>query len=112
MTAKNTNITVELPSGAKVTGKIGEVRDILVSLGYDSARYLKTADVYYSDSRGEYVRLVDMNTMHLRNAILKLYSEWIETLRKLDNKKLIRAISSGLPDEILPMLNELATRKD
>ena len=65
------DITVTLPSGTRITGRVEEVRKTLKSLGLDPTRFLHSSGFYYSESRREYIAITEMNTTHLRNALLK-----------------------------------------
>lgn len=111
MAVEKNDVNVRLPNGSVITGKAEAVRATLNGLGYDANNYLNERGFYYSDSRGEYISITSMNTTHLRNAILKAYVEWLETLKSLNNKELFRNLVLG-PIHLTPLINELINRKD
>ena len=82
---------ITLPNGVKINGKAEDISEILSKMGIELDETL----YYYSDSRMEYVRITDMVTMHLRNAILKIYANWVARLR-----------DSATPREMVALMKE------
>lgn len=111
MATGKSEITVKLPNGATLAGRVENVRKMLKDLGYEPNTFLNKSGYYYSNSRREYILISGMNTVHLRNAIGVLYTEWLQSLKTMTNKEMVRALSSG-PENLLPLVEELFKRKD
>jgi hypothetical protein len=102
-------IKVTLLNGMVLEGTSSQVNETLKKLGYESAPIY-----YYSASKGAWVLIKDMNTTHLKNAILKYYTDWVKELHSTTNpQKLIAKILDGIPDPTFQnMLKEYATREE
>lgn len=66
---------------------------------------------YRSESKG-LVLIKEMQSLHLRNAILKFYKEWLDELYKLpEPKDVVKAILDGINDPTwIAMVEELSKR--
>jgi len=64
-----------LPNGLTLEGTAQQVISVASQLGYK----ISSKDFYTSSTHGA-MYIKDMNTTHLRNAILKQYREWVATL--------------------------------
>lgn len=65
---------------------------------------------YKSESKG-LVAIKEMNEYHLRNAIAKIYREWVDTLNKLELESFLSYLTLGPTDEtFLAMVGELYNR--
>lgn len=67
---------------------------------------------YRSDSKG-LVLIKEMQSLHLRNAILKIYKEWIDSLYVLpEPKDVVNKILEGITDKTwIAMVEELNKRE-
>lgn len=95
MTAKKTadkSVRTVLPNGTVIEGSVDDV-----------ARLLKAAEVsseippgfYFSASKG-LVKVSDMHLDHVKNALFRRYTLWIESLRDItDTNLLIVALQEG-----------------
>lgn len=101
---------IKLPNGLVLTGTPAQVADaaklLNITLYGDSANY-------FSTSKG-LIPIKSMNSIHLRNAILKIYSEWVDALHaQADPKTVVNLIVEGITDRTwLAMVKELSTRKE
>ena len=110
-------ITITLPDGTEIKGTPNNVRKMgyfdknsNISLLDDNS--LAKLGYYRSDSKG-ILEIKLMNTLHIRNAILKIYREWIECVaREEDICEVIRYIGDG-PDSIISytLYDELCRRE-
>lgn len=68
---------------------------------------------YRSESKG-LVLISEMQSIHLRNAILKRYTEWVDSLHKIaEPKEVVKAILDGPNDETWhAMVIELSKREE
>lgn len=68
---------------------------------------------YRSESKG-LVLISEMQSIHLRNAILKRYSDWVDSLHKIaEPKQVVEAILNGPKDETwTAMVVELSKREE
>lgn len=77
-------------NGHEIEGTATELSDLL--------KLLETTgpdNLYYSESRNTFVKISDMNGIHARNALLKIYRDWAASLSALDNTGLFNALKSG-----------------
>lgn len=89
-------IKITLPNGMTIEGTAEQLKEILPKLGFDSI--LGTREYYFSASSGA-VRIADMETRHLMNAIKKYYREWAASLSAIkDPRKLVATIQDGITD--------------
>ena len=67
---------------------------------------------YISSSRG-IIPIKEMQSTHLRNAILKIHKEWLENLYKIsDPIRFCREFITGCSDKTyIALVEELATRR-
>jgi len=109
--------TITLPNGVVLIGDEEEVRKVATGSGYVAegklARMPHRHGMYFSESRNEYIPVHEMNTIHLRNAILRYYADWVNGMHKIDDPQiLIQRMQQGIEDETWNELAlELATRK-
>ena len=99
---------ITLPTGAVVEGTPEQVTEILNFLNATPNPTL----YYKSESRG-YILIKEMDTNHLRNAILKQVKEWTSYLYTLtDPREVVEEIVSGIENATFSaMLKELNTRE-
>jgi hypothetical protein len=102
---------VTLSNGVTIEGDQLQVKELLTQLGY--ANTLGTKQVYFSATKGP-ILIKDMETTHLRNAILKYYQEWVNELHKVKNpKEIVNKILDGITNETWQaMLTEYSRRKE
>ena len=63
---------------------------------------------YLSESKGV-VEIASMNEVHIRNAMCKIYREWVEGLNKLEPAEFLKQLQFGLTDDtFLAMAVQLA----
>jgi hypothetical protein len=100
-----------LPNGMTIEGTPEQVSMALRALGYEK---LIPEDYYFSESKQEYLKITEMNTAHLKNAILKYAMKWLEELRDVDNPSTVAtSLRAGITNKtIRAMLNEYATREE
>ena len=103
---------VTLPNGMVVEGSPEQVKQ--VASFYGIKNLVGDDQYYYSESKGELLLIYNMNTSHLRNAILKFYREWTEKLSEIKNPQLLcRTMQSGIQDRAwLSMVRTYSTRKE
>lgn len=99
-----------LPNGLSMEGTPEQIKDVLSSLGFKG---IGDGTYYYSESKGP-VLISEMNSVHLRNAILKFYKEWVDELHKEMNPKLVvKSILNGIEDSTwIAMVKELNKREE
>jgi len=99
---------ITLENGLVIEGTAEQVTGVLKSMGISGDGMF-----YNSGSRG-LVLIREMNSIHLRNAILKQYSEWVDGLHRLSEpKEVVSAILGGIQDKTwIAMVQELASRDE
>jgi hypothetical protein len=98
---------ITLPNGMSLEGTLEQVRAAATALGY--ANTLGNDGVHYlSESRG-LIPIASMDSAHIRNAILKIYREWVAGLSaEKDNAKLMESLRTG-PRNNITLLALLST---
>lgn len=99
----------QLKSGAWIEGTQEQINAVRVSLG----EFIPDGRHYNSSSRG-IVLISNMETTHLRNAIRKMYREWVESLdNTLSNHDFVLRLRSGPNTDItlLGLVAELQRRR-
>jgi len=99
---------IRLPNGLLLEGTHSQIIDSLEKWG------LSGDGVFYmSDSKG-LVLIAEMQSTHLRNAILKLYKEWLNELYAIGNpKEVVERIVEGIKDKTwIAMVKELSRRDE
>lgn len=82
---------ITLPNGLVLSGTMDQITEAARKLGYSASI---TSGMYNSGSKG-WVRIVGMETTHIRNAMLKIYRGWAESLSALTDAKLLHELRSG-----------------
>lgn len=100
---------VTLSNGMTVEGTADQIENLLTKL--DSKPDPK---LYYISSSHGPILISEMDTNHLRNAVLKILKDWLSVLYTYsDPHELVTEIISGYNDEtFLYMLKELNTREE
>ncbi len=100
-------IEVTLPNGVKLAGKLEDVVATAKALGHQ----LNLGSEFYLSSSQGYVRIREMGTEHIRNAMLKYYREWASNLSTKSGRDLLGLMEQG-PDNptFNALLREYATR--
>lgn len=88
----------------------GSEADVLEALKFLGIK--REAYMYKSESRG-WLAISEMQSDHLRNAMLKIYQQWVNSLHAIkEPKKLVSAIVDGCDDPTFTaMVVELSKRK-
>jgi hypothetical protein len=104
-------LKITLPNGISVEGTSEQVQEIIEKLGF--VNMVGDETHYFSQTQG-WILIKEMNTTHLRNAILKYYETWVHNLHELRNPKvLVDKIGAGISDRTwMAMLREYYTRKE
>lgn len=103
---------ITLPNSLVVEGTPSQVEEVARKFGY-SLTSVRDGNYYYSESKREWIRIADMNTLHIRNALLKIYGAWVEEQRLCkDPQELYRKIVNGPSDPTLVKLLAELSRRD
>lgn len=88
----------------------GNEKDVLEALKF--LRIEKESYMYKSESRGWLV-ISEMQSDHLRNAMLKIYQQWVDSLHSIKNPMdVVNAVVEGCTDKtFVAMVLELSKRK-
>src|SRR5689334_13819974 len=89
-------VRVILQDGMVIEGTSEQVRETLEKIKKtpDPSQY------YLSDTSGEYLPIKSMNSVHIRNATLKMQKAWLDTLYTItDPRQYARAVAEGLTDQ-------------
>lgn len=101
---------ITLPNGLILEGELEQIKDVASKLGVPLTG---SNTHYFSESHGGFIKITDMQTNHLRNSILKMYKEWINSLYdvSLTPRQLYRKLYDGPSDQTLvSMVRELNNR--
>lgn len=94
-------------NGRMVSGTASQIAEILAEMESKTE-----GGTYFSDSKNEELYIVDMDTNHIRNAVLKYLRNWVDGLRNTaDCELFVEEIECGLVNETFDnLLAELKTR--
>ena len=97
---------VTLKNGSILEGTLDQITSTMRALGEE----MKMTGWYHSSTHG-WVEIRRMSDSHLRNAMLKVYREWVNSLSGLSDLQLINALRSNCTDEtFISLLAEFITR--
>jgi hypothetical protein len=105
---------LKLPNGLTISGSEVEVSRLAASLGFSHLVAKENDGVHYRSSTHGLMRIKDMNTRHVINAIRKLYRAEADAL-PVDRVTLVQTLRSGVGAKnvtLLALINELQTRRD
>lgn len=105
---------LRLPSGATISGSETEVRALATALGFGHLVAREDDGVHYRSLTHGLMRIKDMNTRHVINAIRKLYRTEADAL-STDRVALVTTLRAGVGAKnvtLLALINELQTRRD
>lgn len=98
---------VKLKDGTVIKGTPEQVSRVIKVMGEED----ESGVYYHSASKGA-VRIADMNSYHLRNAICKLYRDWTAGLNSKPLDEFLNLIKAGPSSTtILSMVEELGKRR-
>ena len=98
---------ITLSNGMTLEGTPEQIAEVAKRLGYPISK-----DFYESESKGV-ILISEMATTHLKNALLKMYSEWVDSLRtERVPKELFNKIMNGINDPtFIALLREYQKRE-
>lgn len=99
---------VTLANGMVLEGSSEQVAEVMEKMG------LSGDEVFYRSGSKGLLLIKEMQSIHLRNAILKIYTEWVNSLHRIaEPKEVVKAIVEGIADKTwIAMVNELAGRDE
>lgn len=102
-------MNITLPNGLKVEGTPDQINKVAQTFGYSDV--IGEGTYYKSDTHG-YIRIVEMDTRHLRNAMLKMYRNWVTSLSgETDDRALVFKLRDGITDKtFMALLAEFIRR--
>lgn len=104
---ESTTMSITLPDGTVVTGTRKQVEAVMRAMGV----FVEDGIHYKSEHLGV-IKISDMETNHLRNAILKLYRQWLENVSKQSNTEFARMLTEGPRGiTLLAMLKEIKAHR-
>jgi hypothetical protein len=103
------NMRIQLKNGMVVEGTLAQVSAVARQFG-ESVQFEGDGYHYNSASRGLVV-ISAMDTQHLRNALLKRYATFVESLKQLDNNRVAAEISNPSDKTLVGLMAEFSRRK-
>lgn len=100
-----------LKDGRVIEGTPDELARIINSANLDVVLGKYGNKIYYKSESKGLVEIKNMNEIHIRNAMCKIYREWVEGLNKLEPAEFLTQLSSGLTDETFISLAVELARK-
>lgn len=108
-TMDTTVMEVTLSNGVTVKGTFSQIQAIARTFGIQ-APFHGDGIHYHSSSKG-LLKIKNMDDRHLRNAALKLYREWVNTLSTATDTELLKGLRAGPQDPTyLALASELMFR--
>lgn len=87
-------LSVTLSNGLKVEGTPEKITDLCRQLGI--ANPLAMSGVWYSSKSRGLVKITEMETTHIRNAMLAMYRQWAESLSAVHGVDLVVKLRDGI----------------
>jgi hypothetical protein len=106
----NNIVTVTTETGVKIVGPADAVRQLVGTVAFDGA--VNHDEWYHSSSKG-FIRIKSMASQHIKNAMLKIYDNWMTSLRMAKTPgEFTKLLESGPKDAdtILGLAKELGRR--
>ena len=111
----DTNMNITLPNGLKLDGTVEQVTETAQKLGFSMEDLFSPREFYKSSTKG-YIKITEMQSQHMMNAVNKLMVPWLKDLAK--TSKTGREFIEGFQDKrgienhsnLLAMLKELSGR--
>lgn len=100
-------IKFTLPNGATLEGTPDVVNSMLEKLG------VAEDGVHYRSETKGLIPISTMDTRHIRNAILKIYRNWVDGLREVSDEQFVDALRKGAGSgniTLLALVKELTSR--
>lgn len=102
---------ITLKDGTILKGDPNELSNIIKKIGESDGEDLARYMVYKSASKGS-ILVSEMNSVHIQNAICKLYREWAAELNKKPIQLFLDLLKRGPSSPtILGMVEELGKRR-
>lgn len=106
---EETNMKVILANGMTVEGTPAQIQTAAKAFGL-SVPFDGDGIHYNSETHG-LLKIRDMDTRHVRNAMLKLYDAYTARFRTMSDVELASALTNGVRDKTLAaLINEFARR--
>jgi hypothetical protein len=102
------NMTVKLPNGLVISGPAKYVQDTLNAVGI-----FVEDGIHYNSAHLGKIKIKDMTTKHIKNAVRKIYKAWAESLdTTLSTKEYCELLRKGPGTNItlLALVAELTRR--
>ena len=98
---------ITLDNGLVIEGNSEQISEILSKMGVTGD------ELFYRSSTKGLQLITEMQSLHLRNAILKIYTEWVDSLHKIaEPKEVVKHILDGIQDKTwIAMVKELSGRE-
>lgn len=99
---------VTLNNGMIVEGTLDQIQQVARTFG----QTVPVDDGYhYNSSSKGLIRIADMETTHLRNALLKRYVTFVTNLKLLGNDRIATEISNPSDKTLVGLMAEFSRRK-
>lgn len=98
---------VILENGMTLEGTEEQIVSVMEKMG------LSGDGMFYRSETKGLLLIREMQSLHLRNAILKIYSEWVDSLHRIaEPREVVKSIVDGITDKTwIAMVKELSGRE-
>lgn len=102
---------VTLPNGITLEGTIDQINAVRKTFGY--AELFVADGVHYKSQSKGIIRIADMNDMHIKNAIRKIWASAISNIdTNLSNKEFLATLNKPATDlTLIGLVAELMSRR-
>lgn len=102
-------ITIKLPNGLEITGEPDVVMAALEKQGYTMESVVP--DGYYMSASKGLIKISQMNSRHIINAVMVMYRRWLDGSEKLSVGEFRKKILQGPDaDQLRSLMQELIRR--
>jgi hypothetical protein len=101
---------VRLSNGVVIEGTIEQIQTAARAFGLTVPFH--GDGIHYNSTTHGLIKISDMDTRHVRNALIKLYVEWVAELRNLNDVNLAIALTGAPTDRtLIALMNEFIKRQ-
>lgn len=106
---KDTTMKITLPNGMTLEGSTEQIHSTAKLLGYGN---VFDPSKFYKSSHMGMILIADMKSDHVKNALLKMYRAWVESLSGMTPSEVAMQVTQGPNDKtFIALFQELSKRK-
>ncbi len=105
---------ITLDDGTEIKGTADEVGQLLKGIKMGDSTVMTSLGYHYSTTKDKWVKVADMDTMHIRNSMVKASVDWLadfrEGHRRLNDQEFVETFIEGTTGNAIGLFIELCSR--